>query len=54
MLQRNSKVVAKVVKDTTAKTLRTEIYKTVKGGTVMNGVMEICPTSTAIRAFIEP
>ena len=35
MLQRGGKVVAKVVKDTTAKTLRTEIYKTVKEGSII-------------------
>lgn len=35
MLQRGGKVVAKVVKDTTAKTLRTEIYKTVKAGSTI-------------------
>lgn len=35
MLQRGGKVIAKVVKDTTAKTLRTEIYKTVKAGSTI-------------------
>ena len=35
MLQRGGEVVAKVVKDTTAKTLRTEIYKTVKDGSTI-------------------
>lgn len=35
MLQKGGKVVTKVVKDTTAKTLRTEIYNTVKAGSTI-------------------
>lgn len=54
MLQRKGNVVARVVKNTTAKTLRAEIYKTIKENShiAMNGTTEFYPINIDIHTLV--